>query len=327
MTGLLITRQVESALGDRIREIAARTGSTLDLVLLPDNPAERLGNDDVARVNIAFFSGDVFPERSRGFFAAVQAAPDFQWLHVFHAGVDNPVFGRVLGTGARISTSSGSSAAPIAQTAIAGLLMLARGFPDWLEAQRAREWRTHAEEPDDLAGQVLVVFGLGAIGGEIARLAKALGMRVIGVRRRPRTEADPVDEMVGPDDLDVVLPSAQWLALAAPLTEATRRMIDARRLGLLPRGARILNVGRGELIDEAAMVRALESGQLGGAYLDVFEVEPLPPESPLWVMKNVIVTPHNSAASTGNHPRSWEYFVRNLEAWLTGGELVNEVRE
>jgi D-2-hydroxyacid dehydrogenase (NADP+) len=327
MTGLLVSRPVLAKFGDEIAQAAAAYGLALEHILVPEQPDERVSPDDCARIEIAFFSGDVFPRLNRPFFAATLGAPNLKWMHVFNAGVDDAVFGRFLERGVRLTTSSGSTAAPIAQTAIGGMLMLARGFPRWLDAQRRHAWETlpRAQAPADLRGQTMVVIGLGAIGSEIARLARAIGLWVIGVRRRPLDIEDPVDELHHPAKLADVLPRADWLALACPLTDETRRMIDARALALLPRGARILNVARGEVIDEAALIEALRGGQIGGAYLDVFETEPLPADSPLWDLPNVIVTPHNSAVSSGNDSRAAAIFVRNLRHWAHGEPLVNEV--
>jgi phosphoglycerate dehydrogenase-like enzyme len=171
----------------------------------------------------------------------------------------------------------------------------------------------------------MLVVGLGAIGAELARLARALGLRVIGARRSPRRDDDPVDELVSPEALHEALPRADWLALACPLTEKTRGMIDARALALLPRGARILNVSRGEVIDELALIEALRTGHLAGAYLDVFAVEPLPADSPLWDMPGVMISPHDSSPSEGNLTRQAEVFLRNLAHWRRGEALENEV--
>ena len=325
MTRLLVTRRIVARLGERMEAIAGMHGAPLQYEFLPEDPAERFPLDQLALIDAAFFSSDVFPERSRAFFAAVQGAPNLKWMHTFNAGTDNPVFGRIRDAGARLTTSSGSTAVPIAQTAITGLLMLARGFPLWLESQRSREWQPRTDIPHDLAGQSMVVVGLGAIGMEIARLGQALGLHVSGVRRSPATGREPVDALAHPDRLDDLLPACDWLALAAPLTPETNRIIDRRRLALLPHGAHILNVGRGALIDEPAMIERLKSGALAGAYLDVFEEEPLPPDSPLWSLPNVIVTPHNSSISTGNEARTWEYFLHNLDAWLGGTPMKNEV--
>lgn len=329
MTGLLISRPAWERLGPGITETVAGAGGHVEPVLLPLDAGDRLGAEERDRAEIAFFSGDLVPDGSRGFFAAAQGSAHLRWMHVFHAGVDNAVFQRLLEKGVRLSTSSGSTAQPIAQTAITGMLMLARGFPHWLEAQRRRSWEpvnAPAALPEDLDRQTIVVVGLGAIGSEIARLAQALGMHVVGVRRSPRKAGDPVDELVPPGDLASVLPRADWLALATPLTAETRRIIDAERLALMPRGARILNIARGEVVDEEAMIAALRAGDLGGAYLDVFEEEPLPAESPLWEMANVIVTPHNASISRRNEARVEQYLLHNLGAWFRREPLVNEVR-
>ena len=195
-------------------------------------------------------------------------AGELRWLHTSNAGTDRAFYQRLraLDQGVRISNSS-ASAEPIAQTAIGGLLSLARGFPAWAEGQRAHEWRSHEGQTPELRGQTIVVVGLGAIGGHIARLAQALGLHVIGVRRSPRRDDDNVDELVTPGELASVLPRADWLALAVPLTDDTRGLIDASAFAALPPGARVLNVARGEVIDEPAMIAALRSGALAGAYL------------------------------------------------------------
>ena len=205
--------------------------------------------------------------------------------------------------------------------------MLARRFPTWGEAQRRHAWEPiRTNLPPDLDTQTLVVLGVGAIGNEIARLARAIGLHVIGVRRSPRTDGDDVDEMVAPAELHSVLPKADWLVLACPLTPETRGIISSAELDLLPHGAHIINIARGEVVDEPALIEALRSGNLGGAYLDVVTREPLPAESPLWEMPNVIISPHNSAIATGNERRTVEYFLANVVAWAKGEAMVNEVR-
>jgi D-2-hydroxyacid dehydrogenase (NADP+) len=184
--------------------------------------------------------------------------------------------------------------------------------------------RTH-EFPRDLRGQTAVIIGLGAIGGEIARLARILGLKVIALRRSPRKPDDPVDEMYTPDRLAEVLPRADWLIVACPLTEETRDLIDSDMLARLPSTARLINIGRGEVVDEDALIDALRGKRLAGAYLDVFRQEPLPPESPLWDLPNVLVTPHNSSVATGNAGRVYDIFVDNLGRMSRGEPLANEV--
>jgi len=326
VTALLVSHHLHAAHGARIADAGARAGFRAEPIALPADPAARLPDAECARIEVAFFSGDIFPEHSRQFFSAVRKAPQLKWLHAFNVGVDHPIYAELLERGVRVTTSAGSTAEPIAQTAIMGLLALARGFPRWLAAQRARQWNPERKLlPTDLRGQTAVVVGLGRIGAEVARLARALGLRVIGVRRSPRRADDPVDELHAPAALRGLLARCDWLVIACPLTPETRGLVDAAAIAALPKGARVINVARGEIVDEPALIEALRSGHLAGAYLDVFETEPLPPESPLWELPNVLVTPHNSSAAAGNDARVLEIFLDNLARWHRGAPLVNEV--
>ena len=326
MTGLLVSHHFNAKHGADFVAAACRVGVDIELLVLPPAPEARIADTTAARAAVAYFSGDIFPRFAKQFFSATRKAPALKWMQVFNAGVDHPVFASVLERGVRLTTSSGTAAEPIAQTAIAGMLMLARGFPRWLAGQRARKWDP-APPPDfprDLRGQTLLIFGLGSIGCEIARLARLLGLKIIGVRRS-RAPVAHVDEMHTPDKLGELLPQTDWLVLACPLTDETRGMVNAALLGRLPRGARIINISRGEVMDEPALIAALQNGRLGGAYLDVFAQEPLPEDSPLWNLPNVIVTPHNSSASTGNEPRINALFLDNLQRWHANQPLLNEV--
>ena len=325
MSLLLVSHRINAERGADLARYATAAG--LEVVALPEDREGRLPADVVARIEVAFFSTDVFPDYSRQFFSSVRKAPNLKWLHVFNVGVDHPIYTEMLGRGVRLTTSAGSTAEPIAQTAIAALIMLAREWPRWLAGQRERRWdpmKTH-EFPRDLRGQTAVIVGLGAIGREIARLARLIGLNVIAIRRSPRKPEDPVDEMHAPDELGDVLPRADWLILACPLTDETRGLIDGAMLARLPQTARLINIARGEVVDEDALIDALRSKRLAGAYLDVFRQEPLPSESPLWDMPNVIVTPHNSSAATGNAQRVYDIFVDNLGRWKKGETLANEV--
>lgn len=329
MTGVLVPERFPADRLRRMEQLAARTGRSLEWVHLPADPGARLSEREIGAIEVAFFSIDIYETRSRSFFSAVRKAPRLRWMHVFNVGVDHPVFASMLAAGVRITTSAGTTAIPIAQAAICGLLMLARGFPLWLQAQRAHSWAQMRGErqPADLAGQTLCILGLGSIGTEIARLAQALGIKVIGIRRSPRRAEDAVAEIHPPQALANVLPGCQWLAIACPLTDETRRSIDAAMLAHLPRGAHVINVARGEIVDERALIAALRSGHIAGAYLDVFEQEPLPADSPLWDLPNVIISPHNAWASGGNDARVEALFVENFERWLAGAAMKNEVAQ
>lgn len=326
MSALLVSHRLHALRGPDLARHAS--GAGMEVVALPEDREARLSEDVLARVEVAFFSGDVFPDFSRQFFSAVRKAPNLKWLHAFNVGVDHPIYTEMLARGVRVTTSAGSTAEPIAQTAITALIMLARNFPRWITAQREHRWDPMypADFPRDLRGQTAVIVGLGQIGREIARLAQVLGLHVIGVRRSPRQPGDPVDALYTPDRLTELLPRTDWLILACPLTDETRGMVDAAMLARLPKSARLINVGRGEVVDEPALIEALRSGTIAGAYLDVFQQEPLPSDSPLWDLPNVFVTPHNSAAASGNEQRVYEIFVNNLAQWKLGEPLVNEVR-
>ena len=326
MAALLVSHRCYETRRADLTAHAAQAGA--EIVVLPPESDARVTDDACARIELAFFSGDIFPDYSRQFFSALRKAPRLAWLHVFNAGVDHPIYTEMLERGVRLTTSSGTAARPIAQTALAALLMLARNFPRWLESQRAHRWEPmrSTDAPRDLEDQTAVIVGLGHIGREIARLLQAFGLKVIGVRRRPREPGDPVDELYAPQKLADVLPRADWLIIACPLTEQTRGLIDAGALSKLPRGARVINVARGEIVDENALIEALRSCRLGGAYLDVFQKEPLAPDSPLWDLRNVYVTPHNSPAASGNDQRVFDIFVENLRRWSRSEPLLNEVK-
>ena len=327
MTTLLVSHRAYAEHGGDIARRAHDIGLALEILTLPADSEARLPESECARADLAYFSLDVLPAHSRQFFSAVRKAPKLGWLHVFNAGVDHPIFTEMLARGVRLTTSSGMAAVPIAQTAITGLLMLARNFPYWLDAQRQRRWEPmRTALPRDLEGQTAVVLGIGHIGREIARLARALGLKVVGVRRHPRGPDDPVDEMHPPERLAEIAARADWLVIACPLTRQTRGLVSADVIARLARGARIVNIARGEIVDEAALIDALRGGRLAGAYLDVFQEEPLPPASPLWDLPNVIVTPHNAGAAEGNDRRIYQIFVENLARWHRGETLINEVQ-
>jgi phosphoglycerate dehydrogenase-like enzyme len=210
------------------------------------------------------------------------------------------------------------------------VLYLARQWPRLAQAQRAREWAPliAGDLPRDLQGQTAVIVGWGPVGQEIGRLLQAIGLDLLVVRRESRP--DSARESTGTRtitsaQLNEVLPGADWLMLACPLTAQTRGMIGAAQLALLPAHAGVVNVSRGEVVDEAALVDALRRQKISGAYLDVFATEPLAPDSPLWDLKNVVVTPHSAGFSDGNERRVARLFLENLDRWRRGDALVNAV--
>lgn len=298
--------------------------------ILPDLRAvtyvgpDPLSAEILADVTVGYFSGDTWPDAVAGMARSLLRASlqRLEWVQSFSAGVDNEVFSRLMDNGVRLTTASGTSASPIAQTVILYLLALSRDLRGFMRDQDARHWRTR--EIEELDGSTLAVVGMGPIGTEVARLGAALGMRVEAVRRRPGAAGESwTTRPFG--DLHDVLGRADWVVCALPLADGTRGIFGAREFAAMRRGARFVNVGRGDLVDEPALVSALQSGHLGGAGLDVFAVEPLPADSPLWGMDRVIVTPHSSGESRRAEARTHELFLGNLARWAAGQPLVNEV--
>ena len=328
MAGILLSKGTYAAYRDAIAAAARDGGIEARVLHLPDDPQARLTPEEVAGIAIAYFTRDIrYSEHYQAFVDTVSAAPNLKWVHFPNAGVDqHPFLPSLAVRRVRLTTSAGSNGEPVAHTAIGGLLMLARHFPHWWAAQAAREWKPLRGDavPLDLKGQTVMVIGMGMVGATVARFCRALGMHVVGVRRKPRSPEDPVDEMHTLAALPQLLPRCDWIVLACALTPETRRVINATTLALLPRGARLVNVCRGGVVDEPAVIAALRSGRLGGAYLDVFEQEPLPPDSPLWDLPNVIVSPHNAQASSGNDHRAMQMFLGNLAKWARGEPLQNE---
>jgi phosphoglycerate dehydrogenase-like enzyme len=329
MTGILLSKGTFAANRDALAGAAREAGIEPRVVHLPDDAAARLTPEQSAGIEIAYFTRDFrFSEHYQAFIDTVTASPNLKWVHFPNAGVDqHPFLRNLVDRRVRLTTSAGSNGEPVAQTAICGLLMLARKFPHWWAAQILREWTPMRGDavPRDLQGQTVLVVGLGTVGMTVARFCQLLGMQVIGVRRSPRRPDDPVHEMHTLAALPELLARCDWVVLSCPLTPETRCIINTATLAQLPRGARLVNVARGEVVDESAVIAALRSGQLGGAYLDVFEKEPLAADSTLWDLPNVIISPHNASASSGNDDRAMRIFLANLVSWAHGRPLQNEV--
>lgn len=295
----------------------------IDPALDPDTDVVLLVGDELVaeldRPTVAFFSGDLWPDRAGRFLGACTRMPDLTWLHTFSAGTDHPVFSTIRQSGTTITNSAGSAAPSIAQTVMLYLLALSRDLPRLARAQLDRRWEPG--EARDLADVRLGVVGLGQIGTEVARLAQGFGMEVVGLRRR--VTGDEVCEAWPNDRLAELLGWAEAIVVSAPLTDDTRSLFDAHAFTAMRPGSWFVNVGRGEIVDELALVDALARGHLGGAGLDVFATEPLPTESPLWSMPNVIVTPHSSGTTDRSRRRSVDQFMQNFRRYTVGDPLHN----
>jgi phosphoglycerate dehydrogenase-like enzyme len=310
---ILISDNVEADYGEALDRVAPGVPR---LVARAGGPSP-----DPSRVEVVYFSGDLYPERIRELAIAALKAEGLAWLHSFSAGVDDNFFQILLDRGVRLTTSSGAHAVPIAHTAMLYLLAFSRDLRGWQRDQDARRW--NPRNIRDLQGRMLGVVGLGPIGREVARLGRSFRMQVVGLRRRPR--GDEPCETWTLDRLGELLTKVDYLVLALPLTDQTRHLIDAAALARMKPDALLVNVARGEIVDEAALVEALREGRIGGAALDVFEREPLPETSPLWTLPNAIVTPHSSGTNPGNLVRATELFLDNLGRYLQGEVLRNQV--
>ena len=328
MTIALVSKPFIAAYGDELSAVAARAGGAVEFMTLPEEQGARLPQAACDRIDCTFIDRDIrFNDQLYAAYgAAVTASTSLQWIHLVSSGVgQQPFIPTLAAKGTTITSSTGSNAEPVAQTGFTGLLMLARGFPTYIQGQHKHEWRPlrGAALPDDLRGQTMVLIGVGAIGRIFAGYARAFGLKVIGVRRSPRQADDPVDELHPPSRLAELLPRADWVVVACPLTRETKHLLNAQAFKQMRKGTRLVNIGRGEVVDEAALIDAIRSGHLGGAALDTFKDEPLPAESPLWDLPNVIVSPHNASASTGNEKRAAEMFIANFGHWIRGEPMFN----
>ena len=296
-------------------------------------------------IHVGFISRDVTGKSTKSetlpdtkaFYDRLLNSKCLKWVHIHSAGADRPIYKALTQGGASLTTSFGANAKIVAQTALAAVLALNRNLLPLAQAQRAHQWTPlvgSSIKTLDLEGQRALIVGRGPVGVAITNYLNAVGMHCEQIRFR-EIQDSPLLSTKGVQSIsneiathhytqiEEVLPSVQWLILACPLTPQSKHLIDIHKLSLLPRGAHVINVARGEVMVESDLVLALQSGHLGGAYLDVFEVEPLPKTSPLWDMNNVIVTPHSAGHSQGNEGRVQEQFLNNLVRFLASEPLMH----
>ncbi|MDH6450429.1 MULTISPECIES: D-2-hydroxyacid dehydrogenase [unclassified Streptomyces] len=243
--------------------------------------------------------------------------PRPRWVHTASAGVDHLMCPELAASDTRVTNARGVFDQPIAEYVAALVLTMAKDLPRTLELQREGVWRHR--ESQRVAGTRACVVGSGPIGRAIVATLKALGITTALVGRRSRTGIH------GPDDLDRLMARADWVIAAAPLTPETQGMFDARRFGMMQPSARFINIGRGQLVVEEALVEALTKRWIAGAALDVFDTEPLPSESPLWHVPGLIVSPHMSGDTIGWRDELAAQFVEMYDRWEAGRSLTNVV--
>jgi phosphoglycerate dehydrogenase-like enzyme len=259
--------------------------------------------------------------------ALLSRAPKLRWFQQWGAGADwilkQP---DVAESDIVVTNASGVHATPITEHIFALMLALGRNLHQAIRAQAHGEWhRPDWDNLFELAGKTMVLIGVGAIGAQTAKIADAFGMRVLGVRREPAFSSEGVTAMYGPDQLIDLLPQADFVVITAPLTPETRHLVGESELRAMKASTILVNIGRGGTIDEPALIDALQEGRLGGAGLDVFAHEPLPPASPLWTLENVIITSHYAGATPHYHERAMAIFLDNLRRYVAGEPLRNVV--
>ncbi len=291
----------------------------MDVVVTPD-----LAEVEPVAADVEIMSGWIDP-------AMIRAMPSVRWVQHWAAGVNRLVAEpELVHRDFTLTNGSGIHAIPISEHIFALLLAIARGLPCAVRAQADHRWVSPPPPCGDhvfeLYDTTMVLIGVGAIGVRTAEIAAALGMSVIGVRRDPSDDAVPgVAEMVGPSALRAVLPRADVVVLTVPLTDETAQMIGEPELRAMKPSAYVVNIGRGGTIDELALVRALQEGWIAGAGLDVFETEPLPEDSPLWGMENVVITSHYAGHTPRYTARALAIFLDNLCRYRKSEPLRNVV--
>jgi phosphoglycerate dehydrogenase-like enzyme len=272
----------------------------------------------------------------------LSVAPGLKWIQLFSAGADHMIDGQVAKSSVKITTTSGVHAVSIAEFIMTMILMHAHRFNVTNRAQYRHEWLNAVEfmkTADSIRGKTIGLIGYGSIGRETARIASAMGLEVLALKRNPRERmdfgwspagvGDPRGEIprliVGPDERLELIRRSDYIVVTLPLTPATRSFIGRAEIAAMKPTAFLVNVGRGPVVDQTALVEALGAKRIGGAGLDVFEVEPLPKDSPLWDFEEVILTPHMAGPFRGYQGLACELFAENLRRFVNGQPLLNEI--
>jgi len=257
---------------------------------------------------------------------ALSLAQRLRWVHVGGAGIEHiRTLPELIESDVVLTNGRGTMARSVADHAFALILSFTRRLREIAEDQRAHRWTRDLRlaQMRELTGSTLGILGLGQIGSYVAQRGAGFEMRVMAVDARPPAHHPYVGDVWGLDRLDELLASADYVVVTIPFTPESRRLLDRRRLQLMQHGAYLVVVSRGGIVDEGALLEALRSGQLAGAGLDVAETEPIPPESPLWDLPNLILTPHCSGNSPQTHDRLWALFAENVRRFVAGETLLN----
>lgn len=316
---------IDEAGAARLRSIDPR----IELRLLGDAfSAAAVGEQARAALHAALAEVEVLAGPSFTVVDHLAAATTLRWLQVVNAGVERLVEAGMLGRGFVVTNVSGLAAAGIAEWVLGAMVVLTKGMHQAVRDQAEHRW-LRGRFTGLLDGKTVGIVGMGAIGRAVAKRARAFDMRVVACRRTVAAgTSDPDCDAMHPfDALEAVLGESDYVVLCVPLTKETVHLIDEARLAQMKPTAFLVNIARGQCVDQRALVAALQAGTIAGAALDVTDPEPLPPDDPLWDLPNVLITPHNSGAIEGYFGRALDYFAANLERWVQGEPLANVVDE
>ena len=252
-------------------------------------------------------------------------ADQLRWLHWSNVGVDSLLFPKLVQSDVVLTNARGVYDEAIAEYVLGLIFLFAKRFPESIDYQSRHEWRQRVTAR--VRGQTVAIIGVGSIGNRIARHCTAAGLNVFGIGTRARTHDRAFDVVYAHEELDQKLQLADYVVIAAPLTKQTHRMISTAQFENMRSSASLINVGRGAVIDESALLKALSGGKLAGAALDVFETEPLPVESPIWSNDRIIVSPHMSCDLEDTQDRLAQVFLENFDRYLEGRPLHNVVNK
>lgn len=316
---------VAESIAEAVRRRFAYYGLPIELLVV-DHDGRAMTHTGATPTRAALVEADALLLRglsNAGLDHLLGVARNLRWIHASSAGVEHLLDRDLQQRELIVTNSAGVYAIPIAEWVIFALLLIVKRGPDLLTMQRERRWHG-APELDELGGKTLTILGAGGIGVEVAKRAAAFDMRIWGINRTGR-HIPHVERVISGDAWRAALRETDFLVIATPLTPATRRLIGARELAMLPAHAWLINVARGAIVDEAALIDALRARRIGGAALDVFETEPLPPDSPFWSLPNVLIWPHHSGSSPRADDRMLDLFIENVRRFIRGEALLNVV--
>ena len=253
-----------------------------------------------------------------------QYATNLKWIFSFSAGVEGLIVPEILKLKVKISSAKGIHGLPMSDHVLCYILSFLRGFPTFFSHQNQQIWEKLNILPEETCGKTVGIIGLGEIGKVIAKRCKAFDMRVLGVKRSP-VPVEYVDEVFSSEEIDQVLEQSDFIVILIPLTPDTVHYFDKVKLAKMKKTSYLINVGRGPVVDEKALIEVLQEGKIAGAALDATEIEPLPDDSPLWKMLNVIITPHTAADTPYYMDRALSIFCKNIERFQNGERLISEV--